>query len=239
MIFYYVRHGDPIYDPDSLTELGHKQAAALAKRFSLYGLDEIYCSTSNRAKLTAEPTCKALGKGKTLLDWTNEGHTFEGMSVRLEDGSRTWNFFLKDYLAKYNSPEVRALGDEWYTHPYFKDTNFAAEMQRIHRKTDAFMLSLGYRHDRKNHSYEVLANNDKKVALFAHAGFGLSFLSSLLDIPYPSYCSHFDIEHSGVTVIALDSKAGEITYPKVLQHSNDSHLYKEDLMTGYNNTIFV
>ena len=41
MIFYYVRHGAPIYEPDSLTELGHKQAAALAKRFSLYGLDEI------------------------------------------------------------------------------------------------------------------------------------------------------------------------------------------------------
>ena len=56
MIFYYVRHGDPIYDPDSLTELGHKQAAALAKRFTLTGLDEIYSSTSMRARMTAEPT---------------------------------------------------------------------------------------------------------------------------------------------------------------------------------------
>ena len=31
MVFYYIRHGDPIYDPDSLTEHGHKQAEALAK----------------------------------------------------------------------------------------------------------------------------------------------------------------------------------------------------------------
>ena len=73
MIFYYVRHGDPIYDPDSLTEYGQKQAAALAKRFALYGLDEIYASASNRAMMTAQPTCDALGKQMTLLPWMNEG----------------------------------------------------------------------------------------------------------------------------------------------------------------------
>ena len=39
MIFFYVRHGDPIYNPDSLTPLGERQAEAVAKR--LCGL-EIY-----------------------------------------------------------------------------------------------------------------------------------------------------------------------------------------------------
>jgi len=29
MILFYVRHGDPIYDPDSLTPLGKRQAEAL------------------------------------------------------------------------------------------------------------------------------------------------------------------------------------------------------------------
>ena len=33
MLFFYVRHGDPIYNPDSLTPLGHEQAKALSKRF--------------------------------------------------------------------------------------------------------------------------------------------------------------------------------------------------------------
>ena len=36
MILYIVRHGDPIYDPDSLTPLGHEQAKAVAKRFTVY-----------------------------------------------------------------------------------------------------------------------------------------------------------------------------------------------------------
>ena len=44
MILYYVRHGDPIYDPNSLTPLGMRQAEALAKRFGIYGLDETVCA---------------------------------------------------------------------------------------------------------------------------------------------------------------------------------------------------
>ena len=63
MRFFYVRHGEPIYNPDSLTEFGKKQAETLSRRFLTIGLDEVYSSTSNRAIQTAAPTCKALGLG--------------------------------------------------------------------------------------------------------------------------------------------------------------------------------
>ena len=53
MLLYYIRHGDPVYEPDSLTALGHRQAEAVAKRLALHGMDKIYCSSSNRAVLTA------------------------------------------------------------------------------------------------------------------------------------------------------------------------------------------
>ena len=62
MLLFYVRHGDPIYNPDSLTDLGHEQAKALAKRLMLHGIDEIYASTSTRATQTAIPTAKLLKK---------------------------------------------------------------------------------------------------------------------------------------------------------------------------------
>ena len=32
MLFFYIRHGDPIYSPDSLTPLGRRQAEALGRR---------------------------------------------------------------------------------------------------------------------------------------------------------------------------------------------------------------
>ena len=56
MLLFYIRHGDPVYDPDSLTPLGARQAEALAKRLARHGLDRIYASSSNRAMLTAMAT---------------------------------------------------------------------------------------------------------------------------------------------------------------------------------------
>ena len=76
------------------------------------------------------------------------------------------------------------------------------------------------------------------MALFAHAGNGMVVLSSILDIPYSLLASHFDIAHSGVTVIYFDDKR-DTTIPRVLQWSNDSHLYKEEILSGYNNGMNI
>ena len=237
MIFYYVRHGEPIYDPDSLTELGHKQAEALAKRFALKGLDEIYASTSMRARMTAEPTCRILGKEMTLLDWANEGHAFHDFSVDIGGGERRWAFHSQEYKKKFWSAEVRALGTEWYKHPDFAGENFAKGVERIDREADAFLKSLGFEHDRKNACYRSLCSvnggEEKRVALFAHEGFGKAFLSSLMDLPYPFVATRYELTHSSVTVFHFDDNA-DAAPPKLLQWSNDSHLYKEKILTPYN-----
>ena len=68
MILFYIRHGDPIYHPDMLTPLGEQQAAAVARRLALFGIDEVYSSTSNRAMQTAKHTCELLGLPMQTLD---------------------------------------------------------------------------------------------------------------------------------------------------------------------------
>ena len=252
MIFYYIRHGDPIYNPDSLTELGHKQAEALAKRLSLYGFDKIFCSTSNRAQLTAEPTCKALGITPVCLDFANEHYAWKEFSIPSpRSGKNHWCFQTGEMIEKLCDPSVRALGFEWYKHEFFKDyPSFESGMKRIENATDEFLLSLGYRHDREACGYVEEEPNDRRVALFAHQGFGLLFLSCLMDIPYPYFSTHFDFGHSSVTVIKFDSfcehgnrsvsdDGKKMIYPKMLQLSNDSHLYKENILTGYQNTLDI
>ena len=42
MLLYYIRHGDPIYNPDQLTPLGKRQAEAIGKRLAIHGIDKIY-----------------------------------------------------------------------------------------------------------------------------------------------------------------------------------------------------
>lgn len=90
MLLFYIRHGDPTYRPDDLTALGRRQAESVAKRLSLYGLDQIYSSTSNRARLTAEPTAQIPKKEVIELDWCKEAYAHQEFSIPISDDKRKW-----------------------------------------------------------------------------------------------------------------------------------------------------
>ena len=236
MLLYYVRHGDPVYVPDSLTPLGKRQAEAISKRFAVYGLDEIYSSPLIRALETARPTCEVLKKEAVILDWCNEEVAYGYMSVPTENGKGDWCY--QDHPTKelFMNADVRALGRKWYTHPAFAETRFGEGIERMERETDKFLLSLGYRHDRERGGYIAENPNEKRIGLFAHEGIGKLFLSAVLDIPYNEICTKFGMEHTGMTVIKFADVNG-FCIPEVLQLSNDSHLYREGVGTKYNNRI--
>jgi probable phosphoglycerate mutase len=230
MLLFYVRHGEPIYEPDSLTPLGHRQAEAIGKRLALYGVDEVYASTSERARLTALPTAEMLRKEIKRLDFANEAYAWKTLTTEI-DGYRTWLFSSEKTRALFHSDELIAMGDNWHKHPELNYGNFGEAVERIQKGSDEFFLSLGYKRIGKG-KYEVVRDNDERIAFFAHQGFGLSFLSCVLGIAFPHFTTHFDICHSGMTVIEFKNENG-YSYPRVLMLSADSHLYKEGLPTRY------
>lgn len=237
MLLFLIRHGDPIYEPDSLTPLGQRQAEAVARRLAGYGLDRIYTSTSNRAMQTAVPTKELLHMDSETLDWCNEDqYAWQYFTIVDRKGERHWVFQDDETVQKMVSPEVRALGDNWFDHPYFEKTGCKEGTHFFQKHTDDFFESLGFVHDREKGIY--LRQNPKyeRVALFAHQGFSLAFLSAVLDIPYPMFCTHFDTSHSCVTMIEFEDK--EVTVPRVLTLSNDAHIYREGLPTKYNNLFY-
>ena len=237
MILYYIRHGDPIYDPNQLTPLGERQAEAVAKRVAVHGIDRIYSSPSNRARQTAEPLCQITKMKPEILDWTDETMLFREMAQMDADGTKQWPFRHSIYRDLLNSREVRGLGRNWYTNPKFKDTGVGPAIARIQRELDSFLETLGYKHDLDNNCYRQLRENKERVAFFAHEGVGVAIMSCLLDIPYPMMSTRFDMTHTGVTVIHFEEKFGSVI-PKVLTYSNDSHLYREGLPTKHQNSIF-
>ena len=240
MLFYYVRHGDPIYNPDSLTPLGERQAESVAKRLTLHGIDEVYASTSNRAILTAKPTAEIAKQEITQLDFANESHAWEEFTIDAKNPDRkTFLFHSREAKEAFRTPECRALGDRWYDHPQFTPDRdrYAAGVDRVRRDCDAFFESLGYKH-LGGGKYEVLNHTGKRVALFAHQGFGMIFLPTVLGIPYSEFATRFDTTHTGVTVIEFANEDG-FAYPKVLTLSNDSHLFCDGLPTRFCNGIYI
>ena len=72
MLLYIVRHGEPNYETDCLTENGRLQAEAVGKRIAASGIDVIYSSPMGRARETAAPACRLLGLPCNIEDWTHE-----------------------------------------------------------------------------------------------------------------------------------------------------------------------
>ena len=233
MLLFYVRHGDPIYNPDSLTPFGERQAEAVGRMLSTLRINEVYASTSNRAQLTAKPLCEITKKEMTLLDFANEGYAWRELTCYSEKkGCSTWLFFSPEMKELFHSDEITSLGHEWYKHPALTEKDYGAGIARVQAGADEFIESLGYKRV-ANGKYKVVEHSDKRVAFFAHQGFGLAFLSCLVGIPYPAFTTHFDICTSGVTVIEFADDGG-YSYPRILTLSSSAHLVKDGLPTRYN-----
>jgi len=62
MRLIFIRHGEPDYEHDSLTEKGWREAKLLAARTKDWHVDDFYVSPLGRAQDTASFTLKAHGK---------------------------------------------------------------------------------------------------------------------------------------------------------------------------------
>ena len=236
MLLYIIRHGDPIYHPDSLTPRGQLQAQALAKRLARYGVDELYASPLIRAQQTAAPTAVLLNQPVEILDWTSEAAAWDDFSVE-ENGRRCW-IFHSSRRVRLREATIRARGLRWYEDPLFADTRAEAGYHRILDASDAFLAAHGYDHDRLNCRYIARTPNDRRVAVFCHQGFGLSWLGAMLDIPLPVTWANMDFGHTGMTVVEFRADDAGLCVPKLLTLSNDAHLYAEGLPTMYQNRIY-
>ncbi|MBO7253975.1 MAG: histidine phosphatase family protein, partial [Clostridia bacterium] len=110
MLFYLIRHADPIYNPDSITELGKRQAEAVGKRLARHGIDEIYSSPMIRARQTAEPLSEIIKKPVNIEDWAFE--CFDEFAVTTEENKK---MFCMNYQGtKFLSDENYPMFDNWF-----------------------------------------------------------------------------------------------------------------------------
>lgn len=234
MILYIVRHGEPIYGPDTLTELGRKQAQALVRRFEKSGLDRIFSSPMGRARETAQPTADALGLPVKIEPWTRE--IWPELAPVMDDGKRSFVIDLPADILR--SPENRDHYADWYNMPAMERIEGKQVMNRVVRHSDDFLRRLGYRRVQDG-VYECEKPNDEKVAVFCHAGFGITWMTHLLGVPPHVIWSSFYMTHTGVTVVNFEQNPSGLVTPRCLCWSDMSHLLDTDLPYSYNNRLPV
>jgi len=234
MLLYIIRHGDPDYTTDSLTEKGILQAEAVGKRLAKVGINKVFSSPMGRARQTAEPLCRMLGLSYTVEEWTHE--IGDEMFATHPNGSRTSMGGIPSYCFREKGgidlPFERELEA-----PIVNETQMDTVFPYLEENGRDFLERLGYKEE--NGVYRILRPNDDRVALFCHAGFARAWISRLLHIPAQIMWAGFNYCHTGVTILDFKNYPGDFTAPRMMCYSDMSHYHTEDLPTLYNNHTIV
>ena len=232
MLLYIVRHGDPIYETDSLTERGKEQAEAVGKRIADSRIDRIFTSPMGRARMTAEPACRLLGLEYTVEAWAHEIE--DERLTPYPDGVLKSISKLPNTVFRENGnvdlPYDRALECTGVN-----QTQMDLARARICEGGRDFLERLGYREE--NGVYRILYPNEEKVALFCHSAMSRTWLSQLLHVPLHMMWSSFNFTHTGVTILHFKNYESGFTAPRCLCLSDMSHLYAAGLDLKYTNKI--
>ena len=114
MRIVFVRHGEPDYAHDCLTETGRIQAIAAAERLREEGISEIWSSPLGRAAETAEAASRALGLPVRTLDFMREVRWGDRDGAEMFAGGHPWD--IADELARQgtdlNDPRWRIYTED-------------------------------------------------------------------------------------------------------------------------------
>lgn len=183
MVLYIIRHGNPDYENDTLTEFGWQEAEILGERMAKEAPDLIFTSPKGRAIATAVPTCRRMGKESVVEPWMVERNEY---MYPIEDALRDtagFTYTLKDGVTELND--------------YSSDEERAKCLKELVESSDAFLEKLGYR--REGGLYRIVEPNDMKVACYCHGGFGTAWISHLLGMMPSSGALRLGMDTTSIT----------------------------------------
>ena len=213
-----VRHGDPDYEKDCLTELGHKQAAVAAKRLLEEGIDEVYSSPLGRARQTASYFSELTGKPVTILDFMQEIRF--GQEGHLYDNQ--WNPWKGADELVWSGQNLQA--ENWREYPVYKGNFATIDADKIGEETDKWLASLGYVREGLYYRNRRLDDQQKTLAIFCHGGASSAFLARVLNQTFPYMCALCHFSHTGISVLRFDKTPGSLAMPVLELLNDDRHL---------------
>jgi probable phosphoglycerate mutase len=217
-----VRHGQPewvrdglnVVDPP-LTELGRRQAAALAAAMTGEALDEVLVSPLLRARETAAPVLEALGRSEDIDMWLEE----------IRDPK--WHGTPAERAAEaYRELRDRPAADRWRGLTGGEDIRDFVD--RIHLGAEKFLQERGvHRLDVELPVWHI-AEPGRRIALIAHAGTNTIMICHLLGLdPTPWEWDRMVLRHASISRLEA-IPAGEGYIFSLTALSDVEHLPVED-----------
>ena len=214
MRIIFVRHGEPDYARDCLTETGRLQAAAAAERLEREGITTLYASPMGRARETASFTAERLGLPIITLDYMHE-ISWGGPELPVE--GHPWT--LSEWMINREGYDFQR--ENWREHPYFAQNVATEYVDTLSARFDALLEEHGYRHEGPR--YLCRAENQETFAVFSHGGSGACVLSHLLGLPFPYVCTVLPYEFTSIIILEFPVKPGAWVHPRLELFNDVAH----------------
>ena len=219
MRILFIRHGEPDYALDCLTALGRVQARAAAVRLREEGIEEIWSSPLGRARETAEATAEELGLPVRILDFMREVTWGSIDGTPLIAGGHPW--FLVNEMARQG---VDLNMPDWRDSSFFQNNRVVECIDRVETGIDGWLAGFGYTRKGAYYSREAEEQPERTVALFSHGGSSSAAMGHILSLPFPYACGMFHPDHTEITVLRLDGRAGPGMLPRLELMNDAKHI---------------
>lgn len=229
-----IRHGDPDYENDTLTEKGCREADLLAKRAASLYLGECYVSPLGRAQRTAKPCLETVSCKAETLDWLQEfpakldiNKVPELASVYPDvemDGEKYRPRIVWDMLPEYLTEHKEYMDkDAWRQSLVAQYSDMVEIYDKVIEEFDALLAKHGY--IRENGHYRVEKESTETITLFCHFGLICVLLSHLWNVSPFTLWNSFALAPTSVTELVTEERKQGVAYFRGLKIGDISHLY--------------
>ncbi len=213
-----IRHGDPDYAIDSLTEKGWREAELLSDKISAIKVKGIYISPLGRARDTASLTLRKLECEGEILPWLRE---FQALVPDAGTGEERipWDFLPGDWTGTEEFYDK----DRWHTVSLMQSGRVLDEARHVYRGLDEILKKHGY--ERDGRIYRAVSPNEDTILLFCHFGVECVMLGHLLGISPVVLWHGFCAAPTSVTTLITEERRKGVAYFRMSSFGDISHLY--------------
>lgn len=229
-----IRHGDPDYEHDTLTEKGHREAALLAETADRLNLGTCYMSPLGRAQHTAAYSLQKTGKTAKVLDWLREFPVLVDINQSAElcsaypdtpvENGKYRNRIAWDMVPSYLSAHTEYWTvDGWRNSEVARCSDMALVYDSLVKNLDEFLAEAGY--VREGGHYRVEKESRETITFFCHFGVTCAILSHLWNVsPFVLWHS-LALAPTSVTEVVTEEREQGIAGFRGLRVGDLSHLY--------------
>jgi len=219
MRLIFIRHCEPDYSIDSLTEKGWKEAQLLSARVIEWdNITRYYVSPLGRAQDTCKTSLDRIDKQAKTLDWLQE---FWVPTLNPNTGIVTvpWDFYPEYWT---NDP-LFFDKNTWFKASVYKDSEIKDKADYVLDSFDRLLSEYGYNRSGNMYITEK-ENDDTTLVFFCHLGVSFLIMSHLLNIAPTVMWQSFFAPPSSVTILASEERNPHNVQFRVQTFGDTSHL---------------